>query len=457
MINNIDKITGFFNYSSIKDLNKWKIKQILKQHSTILNDITEIKSLYFNEEDNILDIIKFCVGLKTNEFTEHSLYCYQCKKQLKVKNVLANRHFCSSACSCKCEITKEKSKATCLKHFGVENAAQSTQAKEKYKQTCLNKYGVEYAVQSTQVKEKYKQTCLNKYGVENPMQSKEIQEKSKQTCLEKYGVSSALKSLEIKNKIKQTCLEKYGVEYAAQSTQVKEKYKQTCLEKYGVENAFQSTEVKDKIKSTNLKRYGVENPIQSKEIQDKIKQTCLEKYGVEHPMLTIEVKNKIKQTCLEKYGVKHHSKCASVFQHYKNTCLEKYGFDNYELYYAWENIKNLKNIVPLFSKNDFKGISQIYKWKCSLCGNEFYSKYASGNLKRKCDCQKISGISKSELELFDFCKQYFTNIIQHNRQLIKPFELDIVIPELHLAIEFNGIFWHSITIRYTFKLSSNEN
>ena len=342
MINNIDKITGFFNYSSIKDLNKWKIKQILKQHSTILNDITEIKSLYFNEEDNILDIIKFCVGLKTNEFTEHSLYCYQCKKQLKVKNVLANRHFCSSACSCKCEITKEKSKATCLKHFGVENAAQSTQAKEKYKQT-----------------------CLNKYGVENPMQSKEIQEKSKQTCLEKYGVSSALKSLEIKNKIKQTCLEKYGVE--------------------------------------------------------------------------------------------HHSKCASVFQHYKNTCLEKYGFDNYELYYAWENIKNLKNIVPLFSKNDFKGISQIYKWKCSLCGNEFYSKYASGNLKRKCDCQKISGISKSELELFDFCKQHFTNIIQHNRQLIKPFELDIVIPELHLAIEFNGIFWHSITIRYTFKLSSNEN
>ena len=83
MINNIDKITRFFNYSSIKDLNKWKIKQILKQHSTILNDITEIKSLYFNEEDNILDIIKFCVGLKTNEFTEYSLYCYQCKKQLK--------------------------------------------------------------------------------------------------------------------------------------------------------------------------------------------------------------------------------------------------------------------------------------------------------------------------------------------------------------------------------------
>ena len=293
------------------------------------------------------------------------------------------------------------------------------------------------------VKQKQKETCKINYGVDYPSQNNKIKEK----------IKDKLNYDEITIKTKETKLKKYGDPHYNN----KEKIKKTCLEKYGVENAFQSTEVKDKIKSTNLKRYGVENPIQSKEIQDKIKQTCLEKYGVEHPMLTIEVKNKIKQTCLEKYGVEHHSKCASVFQHYKNTCLEKYGFDNYELYYAWENIKNLKNIVPLFSKNDFKGISQIYKWKCSLCGNEFYSKYTSGNLKRKCDCQKISGISKSELELFDFCKQHFTNIIQHNRQLIKPFELDIVIPELHLAIEFNGIFWHSITIRNTFKLSSNEN
>ena len=36
-----------------------------------------------------------------------------------------------------------------------------------------------------------------------------------------------------------------------------------------------------------------------------------------------------------------------------------------------------------------------------------------------------------------------TTIIRNDRQLIKPYELDILIPELNLAFEFNGDYWHS--------------
>lgn len=112
-------------------------------------------------------------------------------------------------------------------------------------------------------------------------------------------------------------------------------------------------------------------------------------------------------------------------------------------------------LFRFFLKKNIFSHHKLYKWKCCKCQNVFED-YPDTH---RCPiCYPIkSGVSKSELELFDFCKQHFTNVIQHNRQLIKPFELDIVIPELHLAIEFNGIFWHSITIRYTFKLSSNEN
>jgi hypothetical protein len=49
----------------------------------------------------------------------------------------------------------------------------------------------------------------------------------------------------------------------------------------------------------------------------------------------------------------------------------------------------------------------------------------------------IQGYSNSEKELTDFCKQYYPNLIENDRQLIKPKELDIVIPELKIAIEFN--------------------
>ena len=47
------------------------------------------------------------------------------------------------------------------------------------------------------------------------------------------------------------------------------------------------------------------------------------------------------------------------------------------------------------------------------------------------------GTSKKEQELIEFCQQFYPNLIIKDRQLIKPYELDIVIPELHLALEFN--------------------
>ena len=55
----------------------------------------------------------------------------------------------------------------------------------------------------------------------------------------------------------------------------------------------------------------------------------------------------------------------------------------------------------------------------------------------------MSGESKTELELLDFVKQYYPNARQHDRIIINPKELDIVIDELNLAIEYNGDYWHS--------------
>ena len=56
----------------------------------------------------------------------------------------------------------------------------------------------------------------------------------------------------------------------------------------------------------------------------------------------------------------------------------------------------------------------------------------------------LSGTSKKEQELVEFCKQFYPNLIQNDRKLIAPYELDILIPELKLAVEFNGSYWHSL-------------
>lgn len=51
-------------------------------------------------------------------------------------------------------------------------------------------------------------------------------------------------------------------------------------------------------------------------------------------------------------------------------------------------------------------------------------------------------VSKGETEVAEFIAQYAT-IETSDRTQIKPFELDIFLPEKSIAIEYNGVYWHS--------------
>ena len=63
---------------------------------------------------------------------------------------------------------------------------------------------------------------------------------------------------------------------------------------------------------------------------------------------------------------------------------------------------------------------------------------------KACHPSDIAPFSKEELELFEFVKSIYDGPVYHNsRSVIAPLELDIYIPEKKLAIEFNGLFWHS--------------
>ena len=61
------------------------------------------------------------------------------------------------------------------------------------------------------------------------------------------------------------------------------------------------------------------------------------------------------------------------------------------------------------------------------------------------DCYPIKkSQSYGELELYNFIKSIYKGIIlQRKRNIIKPLELDIYLPEHNLAFEYNGIYWHS--------------
>lgn len=51
--------------------------------------------------------------------------------------------------------------------------------------------------------------------------------------------------------------------------------------------------------------------------------------------------------------------------------------------------------------------------------------------------------SKHEIELFEFVKSLSADSVNSNRQLLSKKEVDIYVPKTKIAIEFNGLYWHS--------------
>jgi hypothetical protein len=86
-------------------------------------------------------------------------------------------------------------------------------------------------------------------------------------------------------------------------------------------------------------------------------------------------------------------------------------------------------------------------FKCNSCGHEFnfnWSQITGKYYKIACpNCYKSTKRIK-ENEVYEFIKEIYSGIIlQNDRTIIPPKELDIFIPEKNIAIEFCGNIWHS--------------
>ena len=82
------------------------------------------------------------------------------------------------------------------------------------------------------------------------------------------------------------------------------------------------------------------------------------------------------------------------------------------------------------------------KIKCPIHG--VFEQTPDKHINGEYGCPKCSkaNISKPEIEVQEFVKSLGFEIITNKRSMIKPYELDIYLPELNKAIEFNGEYWH---------------
>ena len=274
----------------------------------------------------------------------------------------------------------------------------------------------------------------------------------------------------IQEKAKEKNLSKLGVEYPFQSNKIQDKVKQVTYERYGFTSLFFSDEFQEKIKGKTFKKYGVVNMGGSEESLVKIMRYHINKYSL------IEVREKdldklklifsyvksfvITDKSLLKTLKKYNDFIFDSRIRAKITNIKRFGADNvfaseiYKKYILHHNLekynreshtqthfKNYENLNENFVKYVFTDDKYFYLKKFCCYFNVKFN--TAIKYKETFGIEKPNYFSKCWTQRQIFEKIKTNNKMLNNRKIIYPLELDIVLPDIKLGIEYNGLMYHS--------------
>lgn len=135
------------------------------------------------------------------------------------------------------------------------------------------------------------------------------------------------------------------------------------------------------------------------------------------------------------------------------------GITQPEVMKYWDFDKNSLDpfdTLPSSNKKVWWICEDGHSWKAVI--NDVYYK------KSRCPtCWRNKKMSRGERELADFVKTLIDNpddpeqYQEGNREFLKPLELDIYLPDENIAIEYNGVHWHSEKIKNGKNVYANYN
>ncbi len=191
----------------------------------------------------------------------------------------------------------------------------------------------------------------------------------------------------------------------------------------------------------------------------KREDTIKAKYGVVNIMHDNNIKDQRRKKCRAEYGVDHSSQRPDTVLKRQKTNLARYGVSNYLAKYIadskkhpkleinYNNLCSLKNIVPLFSFEDYEGIIKNgkpleYKFKCNICSNTFVKNIGSWNDIEDCIVCNRS-VNSFEKHIESLLVSHNIVFEKHNRSLLNGLEIDFYLPDLRIGIEIDGLYYHS--------------
>ena len=229
---------------------------------------------------------------------------------------------------------------------------------------------------------------------------------------------------------------------AQSSKETKEKIEKTNMEKFGTPHPLMNKEIQEKAKVTNLEKYGVDNVSKSEEIKQLKRETNLKKFGVDTPFRD---RKKMEESIMSKYGVTNVALCPEILKKRTEARIKRFYdelFDN----------KRFKGMVtPNFTIEEYNGTGwdKIYSFKCNMCNKAFDYPLRWDRVPRCPSCFTDTHTSLFEKEVYKYIKSILNDqieIIENDRKVLDGKELDIYMPKLKLAIECDGLFYHSVGV-----------
>lgn len=192
-------------------------------------------------------------------------------------------------------------------------------------------------------------------------------------------------------------------------------------------------------------------------VKQKKKQTCLINHGVTNPSLSPSIHTKKQQTCLKNHGVRFPQQNADIRSKTVDRVRSLYGMDNVMMH---EDVrrKNIQSKQSYFDHlYDVEPHLQKLTDKQWLIDQHHTQQKSSQTTARELQTSSTTVLrwlhrhdipikhhfkSELELEVVEQLKNMGIDDIRTScRDVIAPYELDIVCGDI--AIELNGIFWHS--------------
>lgn len=260
-------------------------------------------------------------------------------------------------------------------------------------------------------------------------------------------------------KTKTTNLATYGVEYTPQRADVRKKKS----ENHPMNDPGRRVEILGKIASTTTDRYRVEHFAKTPEFKTAISAMWKDRGDAIAEKISESMSEYVQGRGKEKnqaeHGVDYFQQSEKFKAKSKLTNSERYGAENYATSEAGREarsellrtryyegvVKNLDDVEPLFSVDEYKTIRDTYRWRCKVCGSEF-DDHLDHRFPYCKICHPLSNRSKMEYMVVDFIKSFGVEVIHgyaeyNNGKRVH--EIDVFVPGKNIGFELDGLYFHS--------------